>query len=61
MQLIYRGVNYLPQPRQRQYSDFSTTTGKYRGITYCISPVTVASHQSLVAYKYRGVDYIKMH
>lgn len=61
MQLTYRGTNYQRQFLQSQNARISTMTGRYRGVTYYISSTTLVSHQSLAAYKYRGVDYIKVY
>ena len=33
--------------------------GKYRGVSYSICPKNAVLKQSLVACKYRGIDYIK--
>ena len=59
MQLTYRGANYQLKSWHGRNADILATVGKYRGKTYYISSAALVSHQSLVAYRYRGVDYIK--
>lgn len=61
MQLIYRGINYQSSSWQRPSLSISRTAtkAKYRGATYYIYPSTVVCQPSLVAYKYRCIDYIK--
>ena len=57
MELIYRGINYR-RPLGRKNLDVGIDV-KYRGVAYRISPTTLTLQQSLVSYKYRGVDYMK--
>ncbi len=59
MKLIYRGINYRRLPVDRESSDALGIDVKYRGVVYRISPTALTLQQSLVAYKYRGVDYTK--
>ena len=61
MQLIYRGIDYQSPSLPKQSSNISRTAvqAKYRGVTYYIYPSTVVCQQSLVAYRYRGIDYMK--
>lgn len=60
MQLTYRGANYQHKPLHSRNADLDlATVGKYRGATFYISSAALVSHQSLVAYRYRGVNYTK--
>ena len=59
MQLTYRGANYQHNSFQSRNKDTLAIAGKYRGVTYYISSAAFVSRQPLVAYKYRGVNYIK--
>ena len=58
MESIYRGINARRQSVRRQHSGIGIDV-KYRGVAYRISPTTLTLQQSLVSYKYRGVDYTK--
>ena len=61
MKLTYRGANYQHQSFPSLNADTSAMAGKYRGVNCCISSAVLVSRQSLIAYKYRGVDYLKRH
>ena len=72
MQLTYRGINY--QRKTSKICKFDTlntdniqyslkqqgfSLGKYRGALFCIPAKAILIRKILLAYKYRGVDYIK--
>ncbi|MDJ0594211.1 MAG: DUF4278 domain-containing protein [Pleurocapsa sp. MO_226.B13] len=57
MQLTYRGITY--QASNLSLPNSSARTGKYRGQTVNINSTVRLSRKTLVAFKYRGVDYIQ--
>lgn len=57
MQLTYRGMAY--QSPAISVELLSSQTGKYRGQTFQMSSTVLVLRQSIVAFKYRGVDYIQ--
>lgn len=73
MELTYRGTKYYYKSFQTQNYDtlgwldrkYSTIErgfllfGKYRGVLFYAPSPTIVSRCSLLAYKYRGVNYIK--
>lgn len=58
MKLIYRGLNYR-RPLGRKNLDNLETEVKYRGVAVRLASKTPIFRQSLVLYKYRGVNYLK--
>ena len=60
MQLTYRGNKYQLQSLSKDnLKNFTDVIAKYRGTNYYILPTTIECDRALIAYKYRGIDYIK--
>ena len=60
MQLTYRGNKYQLQSLSKDnLKNFTGVIAKYRGTNYYVLSTTIECDRALIAYKYRGIDYIK--